>query len=71
MLLSYFGLSLIPVFAGLEDGLMAWWKLEEGTGTLSLGSSDHNRTLTLQNGTSWTSRQINHAVQLDGVDDVL
>jgi hypothetical protein len=71
MLLSYFGLSLIPVYAGLEDGLMAWWKLEEGTGTLSLGSSDHNRTLTLQNGTSWTSRQINHAVQLDGVDDVL
>ncbi|MDA9118851.1 DUF5011 domain-containing protein [Opitutales bacterium] len=61
----------IPVFAGLEDGLVGWWKLDEGSNTTSIDSSDYNRTLSLQNGTSWTAGQINHGVQLDGVDDKL
>ena len=61
----------IPVFAGLDDGLVGWWKLDEGSSTTSIDSSGYNQTLSLQNGTSWTAGQINHGVQLDGVDDKL
>ena len=70
-LFSFFVTCSIPVFAGLNDGLVGWWKLDEGAGTTSDDSSDYNRTLSLQNGTSWTAGQINHGAQLDGVNDEL
>ncbi|MDG1356259.1 MAG: LamG domain-containing protein, partial [Opitutales bacterium] len=70
-LFSFFVTCSIPVFAGLDDGLVGWWKLDEGAGTTSDDSSDYNRTLSLQNGTSWTAGQINHGAQLDGVNDEL
>ena len=55
--------------ADLNDGLVAWWKLDEGSGSIAEDFSENNRTLTLQNGITWTDGVIKQGVQLDGSDD--
>ncbi len=46
-------------------GLVAYWKLDEGSGTSALDSSGWNRTGTLTNGPSWTAGKIGGAVRFD------
>ena len=55
--------------ADLNDGLVAWWKLDEGSGSIAADFSENNRTLNLQNGTTWTDGVIKQGVQMDGSDD--
>ena len=55
--------------ADLNDGLVAWWKLDEGSGSIAADFSENNRTLNLQNGITWTDGVIKQGVQLDGSDD--
>ena len=55
--------------ADLNDGLVAWWKLDEGSGSIAADFSENNRTLNLQNGITWTDGVIKQGVQLDGNDD--
>ncbi len=50
------GLAVVrPVFASQisADGLVGYWKLDEGTGTSTADSSGHARTGTLQNAPTW------------------
>ena len=55
--------------AGVNDGLVGWWKLDEGSGTSSSDSSGNDRSLVLQNGVAWTDGVYGGAVDLDGSDD--
>jgi hypothetical protein len=56
--------------AGAGDpSLIAYLKLDEGTGTTTADSSGNANTGTLMNGAAWTAGTSGQAVALDGVDD--
>jgi subtilisin family serine protease len=51
----------------VAPGLVGWWKFDEGTGTIAYDSAgDRNGTV---NGASWTTGQIEGALNFDGVND--
>ena len=52
-----------------NDGLVAHWKLDEGTGTTANDSSGNGHDGTLTNGAQWTTGNIGGAVSFDGTDD--
>ncbi len=45
------------------------WSFEEGSGTTAYDSSGNNNHGTLKNGPTWTTGQVNGALNFDGVDD--
>jgi hypothetical protein len=57
-------------WAGLTDGLVAHWKLDETSGTVADDSAGGNDG-TLINGPVWTDGQINGALEFDGVNDYI
>jgi hypothetical protein len=50
----------------LSDGLVGYWKMDEGSGTSTSDSSGTGNTGTLTNGPAWTSGKFAQAVQLSG-----
>ncbi|MHC4500919.1 MAG: LamG domain-containing protein, partial [Planctomycetota bacterium] len=52
----------------LEPNLIAWWKLDEGEGTIAYDSAGNNDG-TLIDGPAWTPSGINGSLIFDGVDD--
>lgn len=52
----------------LDPNLVAYWKFDEGTGTIAYDSAGTNHG-TLVNGPIWTTGQIDAALSFDGVDD--
>jgi hypothetical protein len=53
-------------------GVVAWWKLDEGTGTNAFDSSGFTNTAFLTLGPLWTNNaRINGGVVFDGTDDYL
>jgi hypothetical protein len=48
--------------------LVAWWKFDDGAGTVAFDSEGHNNGQ-LINGPAWTTGRINGGLDLDGVDD--
>jgi len=48
---------------------VAYWRLDETSGTTASDSSGNGNTGTLENGATWTTGRINNAVNLDGVND--
>jgi hypothetical protein len=54
------------VFVQDPAGLVGYWPLDEGTGTLTLDASGNGHTGTLVNGPQWTTGPI---LAFDGVDD--
>ncbi len=52
------------------SGLVSWWKLDDGNGTVALDSQGSNSgTLTYMDNSDWISGQVNGALEFDGVDD--
>ena len=51
------------------DGLVGWWKFDEGSGTVAYDSSGNGHDGNLTNGPSWTTGKIGGALSFDGVDD--
>jgi hypothetical protein len=51
------------------SGTVAWWKLDEATGTSADDASVNTNTGTLTNGPTWTTARGVSAVHFDGVDD--
>jgi hypothetical protein len=50
-----------------EPNLIAWWKFDEGSGTIATDSvGDNNGTII---GATWTTGQVGGALSFDGVDD--
>jgi hypothetical protein len=54
------------VFVQDPAGLVGYWPLNEGTGTVTLDASGHGHTGTLVNGPQWTNGP---ALDFDGIDD--
>ncbi|MDA1169405.1 MAG: LamG domain-containing protein, partial [bacterium] len=66
---SYYNLNI-------NDGLVGYWKLDEGAGTSAADSSGHGNSGTLTNGPTWSADPTNsisftnpYALDFDGVDD--
>jgi hypothetical protein len=53
--------------AGLPP--VAYWKLDEGSGTTAYDSSGNGNTGTLNNGPQWVDGVVGKALKFDGVDD--
>tara|TARA_B100002019_G_scaffold274328_1_gene271166 strand:- start:2374 stop:3045 length:672 start_codon:yes stop_codon:yes gene_type:complete len=51
------------------DGLVGWWKFDEGSGTVAYDSSGNGHHGNLTNGPTWTVGQIGGALSFDGVND--
>ncbi len=55
--------------APLPSNILAWWKFDEGSGTIASDSSGNNTGGTLTNGPVWTTGRINGALEFDRIDD--
>lgn len=53
------------------NGLVGWWKLDDGTGTSAADSSGTGNTGTLTNGPTWTGGMNNGSVSFDGTNDFI
>ena len=53
-----------------NDGLIAYWPLDEGTGSTAEDASAFGRTGTIY-GATWTTGMVGTALQFDGVDDTV
>ncbi len=51
------------------DGLVGWWKFDEGSGMVANDSSGNGNDGNLTNGPTWVSGKIGGALSFDGVDD--
>lgn len=59
--------ALIALYTGIGNGLLAYWKFDEGTGVTAADSSGHNVTGTLMNGAGWsTAGKSGKALSLNG-----
>jgi hypothetical protein len=73
---SKFALVLLCIFnlllwtpsahAGVNDGLVGWWKFDEGSGASAADSSGQGNTGTLTNSPTWVSGWSNKALQFNG-----
>jgi N-acetylneuraminic acid mutarotase len=54
---------------GPIEGLVGWWKFDEGSGTVAYDSSGNGHDGNLTNGPTWTTGKIGGALSFDGVDD--
>jgi len=64
--------ATLDVRGPIEEGLMAWWPLDEGTGTSVADLSLNSNTGTLGVGTTtptWVTGKFNKALDFDGTDD--
>ena len=68
LLFSIFS-SLIIHPVRSENGLVGWWKFDEGSGTTAMDSSGNDNTGTLTNGPVWVDGQRGKALSFDGLDD--
>jgi 6-phosphogluconolactonase (cycloisomerase 2 family) len=57
--------------AGRPDSLLAYWKLDENSGTSAFDLSGNAYTFTLQDGPTWADGKYSKAVLFDGLNDVL
>jgi hypothetical protein len=51
------------------DGLVGWWKFDDGSGTVAYDSSGNGYHGNLFNGPTWSSGKIDGALSFDGADD--
>ena len=63
--------QLAAVSSTIENGLIGWWKLDEGSGTSAGDSSGSGNNGNLLNGAIWTQGKIGGGVSFDGVDDMV
>ncbi|MFA5293857.1 MAG: LamG domain-containing protein [Phycisphaerae bacterium] len=67
ILLSVVCLTAIPAFG--DPSLVGWWKFDEVSGTAANDSSDYNNNGTVYGGATWTTGQIDGALNFDGSND--
>ena len=51
------------------SGLLAWYKLDDGSGTIASDASNNGNNGTLVNGPAWTTGIINGGLSFDGIND--
>jgi hypothetical protein len=57
-----------PVNVPPTNGLIGYWKLDDGSGTSAIDSSGNNNAGTLQNSSTWTNGYYNGALTLNGTN---
>ena len=65
------GIVELKVSSALLNGLVGWWKFDEGSGTVAYDSSGNGNDGNLTNGPTWITGKIGGALSFDGVDDVI
>ena len=64
---SAFSPLLSPTAFAAPDGLVGYWKFDEGSGTTTSDASGSGYTATLQTGATWSTGKIgSHALSLNG-----
>jgi type II secretory pathway pseudopilin PulG len=61
-----------PYFSSVMAGLIAYWKFDDGAGTIATDASGQGHTGTLTNmvpSTAWVAGKVNGALTFDGVND--
>jgi len=53
----------------VPSGAVAYWKCDEGSGTIVYDSTDNHNDGTLKNGTGWTNGKSGYALWFDGSND--
>ena len=53
------------------DGLVAWWKFDETSGTVAYDSSGNGHDANLTNGPTWVTGKVGGALSFDGSDDMV
>lgn len=71
LIIILFILTIQPARADVTDGLVGWWKLDEGSGTTANDSSGQGNTGTLTNGPTWTSGKRDGSINFDGNNDYI
>jgi len=61
-------LQAIPMATRLRDGLVGWWKFEEGAGNEAKDSSPTRNHGTLKNGPEWTKGRFGKGLKFNGAD---
>ncbi|MBN2180612.1 MAG: LamG domain-containing protein, partial [Sedimentisphaerales bacterium] len=61
----------IGMAQGLDPNMVAWWKLDEGTGQIVLDETAYWNDGTLNGGPLWTDGRIGSALDFDGTDDYI
>jgi hypothetical protein len=56
---------------GPLNGLVAWWKFDETSGTVAYDSSGNENHGDLSNGPTWVEGNFNGALSFDGIDDIV
>jgi hypothetical protein len=64
-------LTEVLVKDGILNGLVGWWKFDEGSGTVAYDSSGNGNDGNLTNGPTWTTGKIGGALNFDGEDDLV
>ncbi|MEJ2653514.1 MAG: LamG domain-containing protein [Gammaproteobacteria bacterium] len=64
-------LTLTSVVNAAWPGLVAHWRLDEGTGSTAGDASGNGHTGTLNGGATWVAGKLDGGVYLDGVDDYI
>ena len=63
--------NINPIYAIPADGLVGYWKFDEGAGTIASDFSGNSNIGTLTNGPTWTTGQVGGAVSFDGTNDYI
>ena len=61
--------SLTPTLLAADDGLVGWWKLDDGSGTIAKDSTSAGNNGTLNGNPQWVEGMLDGALQLDGTGD--
>ena len=59
----------VKITSALLNGLVGWWKFDEGSGTVAYDSSGNGNDGNLSGGPIWTAGKIGGALTFDGQDD--
>ena len=59
----------VKITSALLNGLVGWWKFDEGSGTVAYDSSGNGNDCNLSGGPIWTAGKIGGALTFDGQDD--
>jgi len=61
-------LTEVLVKDGILNGLVGWWKFDEGSGTVAYDSSGNGNDGNLMNGPTWTDGKVGGALSFDGAN---
>jgi hypothetical protein len=59
----------IQIYDALMNGLVGWWKFDEGSGLVAYDSTGNGNDGNLTNGPTWVTGKIGGALSFDGQDD--